>query len=264
MRGFLSHITAATYFRIYLSEFVAPSVQKVIYLDSDMIVRHNILALWNTDISDFHLAAVPDPYSDLHTKLGFAFSDTYFNAGALVINVARWRADNVQSRLVAYIDLNKEILHYHDQDAINVVLKDNIRCLDYTWNFQARLGSLPYWALSRSKGYYKSLKRDPSIVHYTGPIKPWVPSSVLNYRELYFQILEQTPWCGEACDEKSIMGFVLRVSQPKNLRRIARWRAPEMAWSVLYEKKLRQTGPIYSFHLKMLEGTNVQRCPSRH
>ena len=63
----------------------------MIYLDSDLIIRDDIEDIWNTDVSEYFLAAVPDPYSDNHVALGFREDEKYFNAGVLVVNLAKWR-----------------------------------------------------------------------------------------------------------------------------------------------------------------------------
>lgn len=53
-------LTRATYYRLFLSEILPPSVEKVLYLDGDIIVRHSLLPLWETDMTDYAVGAVMD------------------------------------------------------------------------------------------------------------------------------------------------------------------------------------------------------------
>jgi lipopolysaccharide biosynthesis glycosyltransferase len=246
------HITVASYFRLFLASFLDTSITKLIYLDSDLVVRHNLLDLWKTDVSGHYMAAVPDPYSDKHTNLGFALSDTYFNAGVLVINVARWRTEDIKSRFVSYIEANASILRYHDQDALNAVLKGGILQLDYKWNFQARMGSLPYRALVQTKSHYRTMKEDPAIVHYTTKMKPWNTASGVNYGKLYFSVLARTPWHASVSRERSIIANISKVCHLNNIRRTLKWYAPELAWLVLGRREIRKAAISCSYHLKLV------------
>lgn len=55
-----SHVTLATYYRLFLTKLLPSSIHKIIYLDGDMIVRHDISHLWNTDIKDYAIGVVHD------------------------------------------------------------------------------------------------------------------------------------------------------------------------------------------------------------
>ena len=55
-------ITQASYYRLMLSEILPKSIQKVLYLDGDIIVRHSLLPLWNTNLKDYAIGAVPDAF----------------------------------------------------------------------------------------------------------------------------------------------------------------------------------------------------------
>ncbi len=246
------HITLASYFRLFLADLLDLSITKVIYLDCDLVVRHNLLGLWDTDVSRHYMAAVPDPYSDKHVNLGFAASDTVFNAGVLVINVARWREEKLTDRFVSYVEANAAILRYHDQDVLNAVLKGGILPLAYTWNFQARMGVLPYRAFAETMNQYKALKNDPAIVHYTTNVKPWQPLGIVNYRSLYFDVLARTPWHGKANAEKSIFQTLARVLHPNNIRRALKWYAPNLIWLIIGKRRLRKRGPSCSYQLTLL------------
>lgn len=53
-----AHISVATYYRL-LTEFILPqSVDKYIYMDCDMVVRGNMLELWNENVENYAIGAV--------------------------------------------------------------------------------------------------------------------------------------------------------------------------------------------------------------
>ena len=77
----LSHLSYAAFFRYFIPQFVKED--KVLYLDSDIIVRSNIDELFLEDITDYPLAAVAD-----------ALVPSTFNSGVMLINVALWKQEN--------------------------------------------------------------------------------------------------------------------------------------------------------------------------
>jgi len=111
------HITLDSYVRLFLPEILGPEVGKLLYLDCDLLVCADIAELWNTDLGNQILGAVPDAFSEDHVSLGFEEHETYFNAGVLLIDLRRWRSSNLTERAVEYIRTNKTVLRHHDQDA---------------------------------------------------------------------------------------------------------------------------------------------------
>ena len=87
-------ITRTTYYRLYLAELLPAELDKVLYLDGDVIVRHSLLPLWNTNIEEKAVAAAYDCSSgriEYYNRLKYPFELGYFNAGVLLINLKYWR-----------------------------------------------------------------------------------------------------------------------------------------------------------------------------
>lgn len=197
------YITRATYYRIFLSEILPDSVDKIIYLDGDCIVRHSLMSLWNTDISEKAIAAVfdafeGDPYHYHHLfyppKLG------YFNAGVLFINLNYWRRHHVINALMEYMSKYPERIIMEDQDLMNVVLRDVKISIHPKYNFQTDLlrcePHFYYW------GYEEEIKEaiaDPVIIHFTSREKPWHTNIIIPhpYRSSFFKYQNQTKWKGD-------------------------------------------------------------------
>src|SRR3974390_3144824 len=91
----LDHYTTDSYTRLWLSEFFPPDVDRVLYLDADIVVVGSIAALWTTELEGALMGAVDIPGAgQFVTGLGMRAEDAYFNAGVLVIDLAQWRASH--------------------------------------------------------------------------------------------------------------------------------------------------------------------------
>ena len=200
--GWGIHASKSTYYRLLLSELLDPSIKEILYLDVDTLVLKDIRDLFdNTDLSN-HVAAVvldasiANERSDISTNI-YGSNDRkqclninlskYFNAGMLLINLDKWRQDNIGLKC---IDLIKVGLPFLDQDALNIAIHDPL-IIDGKWNFQTTaLYAYEYSFvknrfLSRGSGKdFQEIKNsilerdlssamdDPAIIHFTA-FKPW-------------------------------------------------------------------------------------------
>src|SRR6516165_8329603 len=89
------HYTIDTYTRLWMAEFFPKEVERVLYLDSDVVVVASIAELWATDLGDYLLAAVTIPGSSRCPVYGIPESFGYFQSGVLVVNLKLWRRDRV-------------------------------------------------------------------------------------------------------------------------------------------------------------------------
>jgi lipopolysaccharide biosynthesis glycosyltransferase len=113
-----TYISKITYARLLLSSLFPESVGKVLYLDADILVTGSLAPLWQTDLDGAAVAAVVDTDSIDHSarldsslagQVGPAFTGTaltvgeYFNAGVLLIDMARWREEQVSDRALHFM-----------------------------------------------------------------------------------------------------------------------------------------------------------------
>ncbi|KAH0833001.1 glycosyltransferase family 8 protein [Lanmaoa asiatica] len=159
-------------------------VERVLYLDADILVRRDLRELWCTDLSGRSLAAAPDVGSPMgHTGVQ---RGEYFNAGVLLVDLARTR-----STLRELEACCREMAHskLREQDALNVHFKNDWVALSLGWNAQG-LGTYAECAsVERERLCLKEMK-DPAIVHFTGPVHPPV-EAVLNP---FVQPFTAKPW----------------------------------------------------------------------
>jgi len=219
-------IPLASYLRLFMTEFLPPDLDKLLYLDSDLIICGDIGELWETDVTDYFLAAVPDPYSDNHVALGFGQDEKYFNAGVLLVNLAKWRDADVLPRLVTYAEEHTDILRYHDQCTLNAAFRGQVLFLPYRWNFPARNADLPASAFGMAKEDFSRLRRHPAIVHYTTHVKPWLYAQEPHYKSLYYRYLRLTPWRNFRPPDRNLKTALKKFVTMEKLKQVLKWRAP--------------------------------------
>lgn len=204
------HLTKEAYLRILAAEFLPASVHRVVYLDSDLVVLDDISILAHADLKGFALGAVADcdwranARDDRLAVLGIRADNTYVNSGVLVMDLDRWRRDNLVNRIFAFIAENGEKLVFHDQDALNVVLQGDIALQDRRWNLQVVLYSrFARRVLPVDHRDSKTARRDPAIVHFSTGQKPWTFRAWVRKRALYFRFLDKTAWRRDLPDLQS-------------------------------------------------------------
>lgn len=195
------YLTKECYLRLLAAEILPSDVEKVIYLDCDVVVLEDLRRLWAEDLGGKLLAAAPDyprvPLvlsRDRLLSLGIPAGFTYMNSGVLVIDLARWRQTHATERLLAFVRQRGSDLALHDQDAINAVLFNEIKTLDCRWNLQARMYRCGRRAAPHDYDATREARRRPAIIHYTGSEKPWLFRSRTSRKRDYLRYLRRTPW----------------------------------------------------------------------
>ena len=181
--GTHSYISLSTYYRLKLASLL-PDVDNILYLDCDVIINSNLAELLEIDISEYYAAGVKDiavNSSGYVPKL--EKGNIYFNAGVLYFNLDKIRKDNIESEFEKYTIENFDKIRVGDQEIINVVCQGKIKELPSTWNVQSSN------FVNRS-----DYTKNPNIVHYVGRNKPWKFGSINYWKNLYFNVLEKTPW----------------------------------------------------------------------
>jgi lipopolysaccharide biosynthesis glycosyltransferase len=203
------HITLAAYLRLFMSEYIDPKIDKLLYLDCDLIVRTDIGALWAVDIDGYLAAAVLEPWfpaskampgqiEDERHSLGFNRGDAYFNSGVMLVNVARWRRDDLLSRFIACANKCNSTLTFWDQDILNSVLRGQVAFLGPRWNFLAIYAEMLPQQFGLRRDEFLQIRRDPGVVHFTTAHKPWQYVAEPQYKRCYWEALSLTPWKGVA------------------------------------------------------------------
>ena len=195
------HLSKAAYYRLLVAEILSCEIEKVLYLDVDLLVRSDITALWDTDISGKYVAAVQDLGIEskgeyLRKILKMPPQEPYFNSGVLLINLKKWREDFINSKILAFIDENADKVIYPDQDGLNAILWGKWVFLHPKWNAY-RVLFRKYYKFSERKKLpeeFRQAAKNPNIVHFTGALKAWHAGCLMPYVKEYYIYLAMTPW----------------------------------------------------------------------
>lgn len=194
------HISEAAYLRLLIPQIIGSNeIEKVIYLDSDLIVNKDIKNLWDVELSGYALAAVQTLNFNRHKQLNMDKGVKYFNSGVLCINLTKWRKENLSKRIIKFINENRTKVIYHDQDGMNAILYDDWIELDPSWNLTSQLLYL---------GKY-SKDELPNIIHYTEASKPWQLLNNHPFKKEYEKYLAMTPWKDDIPPENAIIHKLL-------------------------------------------------------
>jgi lipopolysaccharide biosynthesis glycosyltransferase len=184
--------TSAAMYRIYLEDILPLEINKVLYLDSDIIVNDNLTELYNTDIDEYYIAAVED-FHEFHSLHILDNKRDYFNSGVLLINLKKWRDDNFLRKCVEYTNINFDKIILPDQDILNGTLNGNWKRLGVNWNVTTLIfnNDVIFEDLGITKDVQKA-KDNPSIIHYTTIYKPWKFITKHPFKDRYFYFLDKT------------------------------------------------------------------------
>ncbi|QNI32252.1 glycosyltransferase family 8 protein [Alloacidobacterium dinghuense] len=223
-----SHLTFAMYLRLFMTEYIDHSLDKILYLDSDIIICSDIEELWSFSLGDAYVGAAREPYNRRQREpLGFSPTDLYVNSGVMLVNLKQWRADQVLPRLLDFAERNQAIIHSPDQDTINSVFRGRICDIGYQWNWQALFPRFAPAELGLDRETFASLRLMPKLVHYTSKYKPWFYRWQPHYKEIYYKYLAQTPWAVYEPPDRSFANFPLRSI--RRLQRAMEWHLPSFA-----------------------------------
>lgn len=183
------------YYRLLMAKILPESVHKILYLDADMIVRHDLSELWNTPLDNIAVAGVMNQSDcgQFWTRLEYPQESGYFNSGVLLLNLDYIREHNMTDQFISYIKEKPDILLCPDQDVLNYILKDHKLLLPVRYNAQEGFYRNPPQSVFGDINLFEADVDNPYIVHYTKE-KPWMANCKHPLKELYYYYKSQTPW----------------------------------------------------------------------
>lgn len=218
-----AYISEATYYRLYLLDLLPQEVEKVIYLDCDVIVEKDLKELWNNNISEYLAGVVEDEGStQQQRRLALPSENSYFNAGVLVLNIKELRNFDFKNKCINYFRDNEEIITLQDQDILNGVLNGKCKFLPLCWNTNGRIyqGNDLEHRYSRNEeieaGY------NPAVIHYTDVNKPWKFGCCHPLKEEYWKYLKYTNYINEIFvhNLNSMLNFVFKIQKTRKENKI--------------------------------------------
>lgn len=183
-----SHFSKANFYRLLIPELVM-DVERMLYLDVDILVRRSLVSLYSADLKGHPVAAVSDAYpqGDCH-RLDIPDHLGYFNSGVLVMDLPTWRRERIAVHAMDYLTQHNndpERCRYADQDGLNVVLQGRWLALSETWNFNIYHCSQDPQRLPDSR--LAVLREGPAIIHFADHKKPWKREYALPFQKEFLQ-----------------------------------------------------------------------------
>ncbi len=203
-KGFVKILEQSDCFSVYLAshEYVSPAAlfkfkipeifsqfDKVIYLDSDIIVQDDLTEFYNINLGDKYAGVIKDFYSHI---LEFDYlrvkREFYFNSGVMLLNIKKLIEDNISEKLILEKS-SSSCLKYMDQDVFNIVFNHNVELLSFKFNYMLRSNSDKKFF---SKVYDENLPVNPVILHCT-PVKPWLDNEPI-YHKIWYKYYKLSPY----------------------------------------------------------------------
>lgn len=185
----LLHYTKEMYYRLLAWKVLPKGLDRILYLDPDILVINPIRDLYDTDIEGFlYAAAYHDKISIREiNKIRFNAYDleAYYNSGVLLMNLELQRQSVDEQAIFEFVENNKSKLVMPDQDTLNCLYSKQIKSIDEKlYNYDARFYN--YYKI-KSNGLWNmdQVIRNTVILHFCGKKKPWKTDYSGKFHSLY-------------------------------------------------------------------------------
>ncbi|MGY4104991.1 glycosyltransferase family 8 protein [Ignavigranum ruoffiae] len=169
------------YYRLLAHEFLPEDLDRILYLDADILCINDFSNLYKLDLGlNLYAAASHTKVGNLLNKfnqkrLGLAEVTEYFNSGVLLMNLKQIRQQVRREDIFAFIEDNYRTLFLPDQDVLNGLYGPEIISLpDEVYNYDTRYGFI-YESLSRGEWNSDWVMVHTVFLHFCGRNKPWIP-----------------------------------------------------------------------------------------
>ncbi len=200
-------INVETYYRILAMDLLPKEMERILYLDVDMIIRGSLQPLYDLELSGKAFAVCEDIFGKINGfheankfRMNIPEEYSYFNAGVMLYHLSYLREVNACSELMDRIYRDYERYEYNDQDVMNEMFYDRLLFVGWdqfncppAWYYMdqvalaegkvvfADYATIKDYASARgeeelNKRYLNVTKQiydNARIVHYLGDTKPW-------------------------------------------------------------------------------------------
>jgi len=192
------------YYRIFAARYLPDTLERVLYLDPDLVVNGSVLPLYQMDMGDYYFAAASHTGPLLQKvntlRLDMEENSPYINSGVMLMNLALLRREQDFEEVFRFVEKRKNFLILPDQDIISGLYGSRIYALDpFRYNMTERLYQMhaPF-----EKGLDLDwVRKNSVIIHYCGRNKPWKENYVGQLDVFYKEAAERLSQ--EAWEERS-------------------------------------------------------------
>lgn len=185
------HYTISMYYRLLAYKILPESIDKILYLDPDILVINTITPLWQIDVSDFlFAAAIHTQITNITNRINEIRLQTYetpgyYNSGVMLLNLKKQRAELDPTEVFTYIKEHIQELILPDQDVLNGLYGTAIYPIDDSiYNYDVRHFET-YFLTSTGTKDLEWIIQNTVILHYCGKNKPWKKTTNTKFSSLY-------------------------------------------------------------------------------
>lgn len=185
MHGWSSSI----YKRFFMAPVISRVAEKFIYLDADIICNNDVSVFEKENLLGNIVAAVQDIDKNISLKVKEKFGIVeYFNSGVMLIDARKWNSEDCTQDLLNFLDKHGDSIKFYDQDALNVIFKNNVRLLGLKYNYPADC------VFKKNHEFRSEEEQSPIFIHFMGGNKPWMLGVVGNDVKAYDKLEMKTPF----------------------------------------------------------------------
>ena len=199
----------STFGRCFLCSIMPESVDKMLFIDADTIVRHSLSDIYNADMRGKALLGVDDCRGGAYRRnIGLPSKHEYINCGFMVVDLKKWRELEIEQECIDFINEKNGDITYMDQGVLNGVLgnKNLIGLIPPCYNAQRLYFDFSYndfIRLRKPSFHYKQADyeraiNDPVLVHFTTCFftgtRPWNKEDRHPFKKEFLEYKGLTPW----------------------------------------------------------------------
>lgn len=188
------------YYRIFAAQLLPETVDRILYLDPDLVVLNSLETLYTLEFGGNLFAAAShisscsklNRVNDL--RLSKPKGSSYVNSGVMMMNIDALRREQNEDEVFDYIEAHKSVLMLPDQDVLNAVYATRIMTVDHLrYNLSERCFQLynlrpENWEQPMTLDW---VRQNTAIVHYCGRNKPWKENYIGNLNRFYLELEQQ-------------------------------------------------------------------------
>lgn len=191
-------------------------VDKIIYLDSDVIINGSLKPMWDINLEDNYFGCVKVPTKDYCKELGLSETEDFYNDGVVIVNAKALRENNKEKDFLEFIKLHNGNPPVLSEGTINVVAKDRIKTIPPKFNVSSVFFMFPnnkdirILALQKDT-YYSNEELDearnaPVVIHYLSGwyLRPWEEKCTHPLKYLYEKYKAASAWKDLSLQKKEL------------------------------------------------------------
>ncbi|HEI8691953.1 glycosyltransferase family 8 protein [Proteus mirabilis] len=216
------NLPISMYFRLIIPQVLHPFINKVLYLDADIICINKLSDIFSYNLKNKIAGVINHAYIDPYVS-GLSLNNTeyYFNSGVMLINTEEWKSNKILEKFL--IKINESNYKYPDQDVLNILLENKILYLDGKYN-----------------RFIENVRKNDNttLIHYTGTPKPW--KAWYNNDDFFYRYFIISPWKEESLElpetYKQAKIYSTKLFKDNKFINAMYWRVIYCYWKIIGKK----------------------------